>query len=285
MKKLYLHGRMVFAMLAAVFLLVACGDDDSSSPSIMVVVDRTTGTIYSIDADDASRVALGTVTLDGSGLAEIRGMVYSKADDMLFVSATVDGSGKLYSVDPTTLVATEINSNPDGNWDGIADLLMTDDGQIMGSIYFNSGNTDTGSGPGLGFFSTSGTLSSSVAFSDDDICCGMGMVYSDHSEDEIIIAGYEMVIYTSDLDGTVHPTKMILDDGDDELSSDYIYIRNLVMYKGTLYALYYNSDEGNTYLGIADLDAGTLTSVGQVNDSGTSTRFHGLMAVNPKVLN
>ncbi len=102
-------------------------------------------------------------------------MVYNANDKTLYASTTADGDGVLYTINPATLEATEFNTDPDDYWYGIADLLVTSDNQILGTLWYKNPEA-----AGLVQFSLLGEFIPQALFSIQDICCGMGMVFGDN---------------------------------------------------------------------------------------------------------
>lgn len=281
--KIFTHYALMMAGFLSLIIMSSCGDDDSPAPTIMVAIESSTGILYAVDETDGSTTEIGTVMMDGSEVLNIRAMQYHTGTKMIYASSTDDGSGVLYSIEPTTLEATVINDNADDEWYGVAGMVINDDDQIMTDMWFKS-SADVGYGAGLAIFETSGTMSSSVLFSLQEICCGMGMVYDD--DDNVLIGsadnGFE--IFRVGTSGTVNAVTSFTY-SDETVDVGDLYIRSLTKdRKGNIYALVYNSDTGNTLLCSVDMDEATFTELGQVNSTSDTNAFQGLMTVKENVL-
>jgi len=275
MKKI-LYSTLLIIISVPLILLPSCGDDDDPAPKVLVVAERTTGKLYTVKKTTAERTELGIVTFNDVALSQLRGMVYNSNDKTLYASTTDDGGGTLYTIDPETLVATELNTDPDDDWYGVADLLVSSDNQILATLWHKN-PTEVG----LAKFSLSGVMGPRVEFSNQDICCGLGMVFGD-DKSEVIISSYELEIYSSDLSGTVTLLTTLVPEGFGTTLAEDLYIQNMVKDDGKIYAIVYDEDLGNTHLAEVDLENEVLIEIGQLNE-GNSNRFHALMIVSESI--
>lgn len=260
-------------------LFLSCSDDDAT-PSVLVVAERNTGKLFTINKSTAARTEIGTVTENEVALTDLRGMIYHAPSKQLIASSTNDGDGALYSIDPETLEATVINADENDDWYGVADLLITPDNQILATMWFRHPNTDAG----LGFFNVDGTLEDTVIYDHQDVCCGFGVVYGADKSTILLASRNEetLDIYESDLTGD-NTLKTSLTEVDFP-EGVYLYIQNMVRDGGKIYAIAYDSEFGDTYLATVNVQDGTITNVGQINDVESTSRFHALMVVNKGTL-
>ena len=281
MKKIFLmaFGFLLLASSAVVFN--SCGKDDPA-PVVIVVAERNTGKLFIVDKTTAAKTEVGTVDGPDAPLTNIRGMVYSKSAKAIYASRTDDGGGLIYKINPKTRAATLLNGNPDDHWYGVADLLITSDNKLRAILWFKPASP-VNSGPGFMTLNADGSVSNQVVFSEDNICCGMGMVYG-ASSSEIYIASYELEIYKSNLTGTVELYKTLTPQGfETDLAENYV-IQNMVKdSRGKIFATVYGYDDGNTYLAEVDLTNELLKYIGQLN-VGNTNRYHGLMLLSKDLL-
>ncbi|MGC9471671.1 MAG: hypothetical protein ACP5D1_09010 [Bacteroidales bacterium] len=101
----------------------------------LVVVKRSDGTVHSVNTSTGQLTLKGMIVYDSEPLAGLRGLVYDPATGMCYSGATAQGNGCFYSVNMKTGEATLLNNNIEFEWDGIADLILAPDGNIMGVIY------------------------------------------------------------------------------------------------------------------------------------------------------
>ncbi|MBX2962973.1 MAG: hypothetical protein KF687_10710 [Cyclobacteriaceae bacterium] len=282
MKQKFLILSTLLIALVATLFLQSCNDDEDAAAIVLVVAERSTGKIFKVDPTNGSKTEVGTITAPaGGGLTNIRGMIYHQATNKIYASTTTGGDGAIYSIDPATKQATVLNADPDDDWYGVADLLMTSDNKIIGSLWFREGST-TDYGPGLLTLNTNGTISKEVIFSDDDICCGMGMIFG-NSNNEILIGSYYLTIYKSNLSGVATIEAELSPEGFSSTDPGDFYLQNMVKdASGTIYAVVF-SDDDNTYLAKVDLTANKVIKIGVLGE-GSSNRFHGLMLLSSDLL-
>ncbi len=238
----------------------------------LVCVNSLSGGIFSLDLTTGDTTRVGIIKENGLPLNNIRGLVFNYNDSSLYASAQEKGSGKLYTIDPATLFAFSINNNPFDNWYGIADLLITEKNQILANLWYKDPTES-----GLALFDTDGTittLSDRILF-DTDICCGKGMVFGS-SQSEILIANYELEIYSSTLNGTTNLITTLVPEGFDASATDLNYIKNMVKdSNGTIYCLVYDSSTATTWFAEIDISASKLTNIKLIGGDGKNL-FHGL---------
>jgi hypothetical protein len=281
MKKILLLAFSILLLASSMVVFNSCGKDDPA-PVVMVVAERNTGKLFIVDKTTAAKTEVGIIEGPEAPLTNIRGMVYSKSAKAIYASRTDDGGGSFFKINPKTRAATLLNGNPDGHWYGVADLLLTSDNKPMGILWFQS-DAPVGYGPGFLTLNTDGGVSNQVIFSNENICCGMGMVYG-ASSSEIYIASYGLEIYKSDLAGTTELYKTLTPQGFDSEDIYNFYVQNMVKdSKGKIYATVYGYDEGNTYLAEVDLKNELLKYIGQLNVDNTN-RYHGLMLLSKDLL-
>ncbi len=267
--------------LLTVSLLQSCSNDDPS-PLALVVAERSTGKLFVLDKTNGSRTEVGEVIqTGGEKLTNIRGMIFDANNRKIFVTTATSGGGAIYSVDTETLIATVINNDPSDHWYGVSDVMMTSDNQILCALYYRSGAA-VGFGPGLLLIDNTGTVKKQARFSINNICCGMGMV-AGGSNNQIIIAGSNLEIFSSNIDGATKLIRnMVLVEFNSEDPGDYA-IQNMVKDpSGTVYAIVYGYADGNTYLAEVDFNSDELINIGRINDVDPEVdleRYHGLMLI------
>ncbi|MBL7858997.1 MAG: hypothetical protein JNM57_15000 [Cyclobacteriaceae bacterium] len=278
MKKLISFAVLLLMLIPIVLPLESCNDDDDAAPIVMVVAERSSGKIFTVDKATGALAETGLVTFNEVGLTNIRAMIYNPGNQTIYASAADDGGGKIYSINPSTMVATVLNPNTNHDWYGVADLLISSDNKILASLYFDSDP----SGPGLVKFSLTGEIGTRIMFSDDNICCGMGIVYGS-STSQVLVSSYDMEIYSSDLSGTVTLLTTLVPEGFNDTPSDDLYIQNIVKDNaGKVYAIVYDADNTDTFLASIDLTNSKLVEIGKMNTS--NNRYHALMLISQDLL-
>lgn len=286
-------GVSFFIVTAILFLsssfFISCKDDESV-PNQLIVIERGTGEISKVNTTTGELTLIDQVTFDGVGLTEARGLVYHKGEKKIYITSSDDGSGKLYSVDPSTMIATEINNNANDYWYGLPAIRVMSNGKLISTAWLKSSNPG-GGGPGLIQFNTDGSVASTHLFDDGtdpagvDMCCSFAVEFGD-SKNELLITSNDndLELYSSDLSGNVTLNGAITIEGFDPTyeGSDYM-IRHMVKMSGKIYALavgnrYLGSDYRYTYLAELDLATNTLTKIALLSDS-EDVQYQGLASV------
>ncbi len=281
---------LTLVLLSTSLIINSCKKDDPGIADILIVADRKTGEIFQVNLSTGELTEVTQVMYNGTGLSEIRGMVYNPSNKTIYVSSTDntidgltdDGMGRLYSINPETQVATRINSNPNDHWYGLPDIKITSDNKLLASVWHKIAGPLANSAPGLIKFNLDGSVNNQYIFLFDDateadICCGMGIVEG-ASATELIVGSYELEIYTSNLTGEVSLKGTLTLQGFDAASAtDNYYIKNMVKHSNTIYAVVYSDYDGITYLATVDLTNNKLIKVGAMGDE--TVQYHGLSVI------
>lgn len=273
---------MLVVFISPVILFFqSCGKDDPA-PIVMVVAERNSGKLFILNSTTASKTEVAEIKLvTGAPITNIRAMVYHKSSKKIFASSTDDGDGVIYSINPGSMQASVINSNPNDHWYGVADMIITSDNNILASLWFES-ESEVGYGPGFIKMNTDGTVTDMDIFTNENICCGMGIIAN--GTNKVLIASSDLEIYESDLNGTVELMTTLTLEGFDLNDPGEYAIQNMVKdAKGNIFATVYCWDNGNTYLAKINLTTSKLIKVGQLN-VGNTNRYHGLMLISKDLL-
>lgn len=232
----------------------------------ILVSERQTGQFYTLNPSTGEKTQAFKVTLDGENLLRVRGAVYNWFDRKLYVSTTKFAMEKsmLHAVDLSTLQATTINSNPNDTWAGLADLVITPEGNILATMALGGGT-----GQSLISIATDGTESTPLAFTGDSTpCCGLGLAYGETTSELWIGDGSSTNIHKSNLNGEISETIALdLDGFANNNVADY-YIRNLVRdQNGKLYALCLDDADGSIHIAEVDLTNNLLKHIAQISIS------------------
>lgn len=262
----------ILLVFAAFATFTNCSDDDDDDNpvvvinDIMVVYNRDSGVFSAINKSTGALTALGSITFDGQPLTGLRDVVYNSSNGTVYASSNANspGDGKIYSVNPTTLVATVINDNAEEDWYAIPGLVMNN-GKLMGTVYWDYYDYEEYSG--LVWLNLDGSISNVAYFTyqgdDYNVCCGMGLVYG-VTNSQIYIS-YEREIVVSDLNGNVSEVIELTPVGfpptrnaEETLGGSYLgYVRCLEKdANGVLYGL----DENGVF-GTIDLEMGTFNYI------------------------
>lgn len=253
---------------------------------ILVLVANNTneGKFYSVNTTSGARIEVFTPTLNGEPMSGIRAFLHHPAKNLYY--ASVAGSGLLYSIDPFTKVATQINAN-DGSgghavWNEVANWLVAPDDSLLSVGDFGA------DGIGLVKFGTNGTRSNSTK--NVNVCCGLGLVWGADKNQVIISNGADLALgeiqldfYTTD--GRIRTRQTIRDfeNFPDDISDSALFIESMAKDEdGNLFAILKDTTTGTTYF------VKIFTVVGRVNYISTfsddiGTQFSSLAFV-PKHL-
>ncbi len=234
-------------------------------------VKSDTGGLYRIDRGTGDTTLVGSITLAGAALPKLRGMVYNYNDNTLYTSATADGSGKLYSLNPATLEATTINENPGDDWYGISDLLITADNTILSNLWYKNATES-----GLAYFTTAGVTTNvgdRILFN-PSICCGKALVYG-ASESELITTADNLEVYSSTLAGALTLLTTAVPEGF-AAGAALSQIKNLVKdTDGKIYAIAFDDTNDTTYLAELIIEESKLIFIKQLG-TNKSNGFNAL---------
>jgi hypothetical protein len=274
---------MALFIIPLVLMVNSCKKDDPV-PIVIVVAERSTGKLFIVNSTNAARTEVAQVNLvTGEPLTNIRGMVYHGASKKIFASTTNDGGGNFYVINPKTMEAELINANPDDHWYGIADLLVTGENKILSTLWYKNSHTGVGSKPGFQKFNTDGSAADQDYFSNDNLCCGLGIVFGSNNS-EVLIASYPLEIHKSTLDGETELLTTLTLSGFDVEDDEQYAIQNMVKNsKGKIYATVYCWEDELTYLAEVNLTTSTLRNIGALT-IGDTNRYHGLMLISKDLL-
>lgn len=270
MKKL----NYVIAMLVAGLMMVqtGCNKDDDKEPTgiKLVVVKRSTGDLYTVDKTSGDLTEIGSLTINGDSLIGLRGLVYDPDTEKCYGGATNDGGRGFYSINIKTGVATLLNEDTDEDWDGIADMILAADGNILANIYSNTvGNS------ALVVFNKStgedGTHNMIRVGDDDDIWSPGGLTYGS-SASQVIIGG-DHEIYFASTAGLVSDTTVLIATAN--IDDDDLYVMDLEKdTDGTVFAMLYEYSDRTQHLVKLNTSTGEITELSVLTTGGISTGYH-----------
>lgn len=280
---------LFLAIIVAVF--VSCSDDDPSpKKDIMLISERFSGTVYTIDVTTGEMESLFTPMYNAEPLNALRGCVYHSGLKKLFVTQTSNEGGGLYSIDPKTLDVVQLNGN-DGQdgaaiWDAVVNWTVVEADSLIGYGDFN------GDGNGLYKFGVDGGRAPNIT-EINSLCCGLGMIF-DVDKEEIITANnndadnMEVIFDKVSFDGTVTPmdTVRTFNGFVEDLSASWLTMKALAEHKGDLYGLLYDSDFGITYFVKVDLTTYTITNISKLGTTANlkaNAQFNMLYSVSEAI--
>lgn len=237
------------------FELIIESSEDVSEEVVMIIGKRSNGQFIVIDPNEGNIGDAFTISYDGGTLNNIRAFVYNAVNNKFYIGRTNAGNGWFMEADVNTKEATLLNDNADDDWDGLADMVVLPDGDLLVGHY----NTGPFFGQALGVFDASNGVRKSVFELEGDPCCGMGMVYGE-SQDEVIIGTYDGDFYINELDGTLVNTLILNPIGDLETifpggDWDCAVFQNMIKdEEGNIYAALYNWCGGETFIVKVDLE-------------------------------
>ncbi len=274
---------ILLLVISLPLFIQSCGGDDGPKPIALVIVERNSGKLFTVDPKSAVKTEIGQIIFNSAPLTNIRALIYSAENKILYASTTDSGGGKVYTINLETLGATLFDGDVSDHWYGVADLLMTADNRLLGILWFKSA-APPGFGAGLQVWNTNGTIASQKLFTDETICCGFGMIYGT-TKSELIISSDVLEIYKSDLNGNVDYLTTLTPSGFDAGSSaSNLYIQNMVKdSSGKIFSIVYNESSGNSFLAEINLTNNTVKGIGQLN-VGNSNWYHALVLLSKDLL-
>jgi hypothetical protein len=279
MKKLI----MLTMSIVALSTLVNCSKDEANPKETLVVIERATGKMYSVNAASGELTEVMTIMLDSEPFVGIRSFVYDKDSGKGFLgtAGNADCYACLYSLDMSTGVATLMNDNsaetPPYSLDGISDLIM-DGNEIMSATYatFSDGMEGTFNENGFVWFNkTTGAYTNAWAIDNGGVCCGgalapaleSGTYYTGSENGEMYIANTNTDTYS---DAIVLNTDDLtpFTDANSEFTMDATNVQEFAVDKrGNAYAIIHfgpaNQDPGPTsYFFVSiELATGSVTYI------------------------
>lgn len=275
------HLFTIFLTGVLAVAISSCNDDDSEPVrNVLITSNRSTGQFYQIDVTTGTTTPLFKITYNGETLYDIRGFVYHPKLQKYFASVNSyenlgDGeqNGTLYSIDPATKVATQINDN-DGKvnasdpnqsyeiWDAIVNWAVASDDSLVAVGDFN------GNGNGFVKFGTNGGRSLKTTTA--NVCCGLGMIYdaetgqawvgNDPNDGEVYLEQFDTQTGESLDDISLTTFEGFPDDFNEISATSWMPLKGMATNSedpaGTIYGLLFNNESASkkTYFVILDLD-------------------------------
>lgn len=279
MKKIFTF--LTIAVFAAI-LLTGCKKDKDEGQSL-VMVKRSSGVLYVVDKTTGAMTQKMTIMYNSSPLTGLRGLVYDPETGKCFAGATNAGDGMFYSIDLSTGEATLLNDNADGDWDAIADMVITSTGTLYAMIY---SNVESGSAITTINRST-GALGTHYLFNDgtDDLYTSGGLCFGEN-QSTLLIGGDETCIYKcGPTGGQVSATYPIYHSASMNDIGD-IYVMDLEKdTDGTIYAIVYDDEQEVQYFVKVNLQTGELTEIKELARDSNSNFYHCMTFIPDSKLN
>lgn len=240
----------------------------------LVTSHRANGKFFAVNTTTGALTEAFTPMYADAALSGVRGFVYHYKKGLYYASLNTDKGGYLYTINPSTKVATRINENDGANgaevWDAVVNWAVAADDSLIAIGDFN------GDGNGVVKFGTDGGRSTKTA--EADICCALGMLY-DATAGEFQIANGENanegeVIIDRVTNAGVfvgESVTMSLAGFSDDFSGDYIYLRTMAKSPtGEVYGTLYSAEFKKTYfvkINIASATVTYVTTLGENNEN------------------
>jgi hypothetical protein len=196
--------KMTLLILVLGLIITACKKEKAEEVEKMIMtIVKNNGHVYEINKTTGTLTLLDSITIGGVALGKIRD-IYYHTDGNIYGCMDDNGGGKVFKANADTKIASYIYQNTDNAHDGVAEILFANN-----KLYFSTYGNDIApftSDPFLFSLNLDGTNRTVYAFSNDDICCGMGMEFKDANN---IYISSENNIYVSNLSGTLSDTLTI----------------------------------------------------------------------------
>ncbi len=267
MKKL----NYVIAMLVGLLVIqTGCNKDkDAPKGTKLVVVKRSTGYLYTVDKTNGDLTEIGSLTINGDSLLGLRGLVYDPDTEKCYGGATNDGGRGFYSINIKTGVATLLNEDTDEDWDGIADMILASDGNILANLYSN----DVGNSALVVFNKSTGDdgTHNEINDGDEEVWSTGGLTYGS-SASQVIIGG-DHEIYFASTAGLVSDTTILI--GTANIDDDDLYVMDLEKdTDGTVFAMLYETGDDTQHLVKLNTSTGEITELSVLTTGGILTGYH-----------
>jgi hypothetical protein len=229
---------------------------------VMVTANRTSGKMYVVDTLGVKTESF-TPKVNNTEIPGIRGFVYHIKKAKYYATTSSSVGGIIYEIDPATDVATVINDNMEGvdaEWFGIANLVVMPDDSLLGVGFLKDPTQNA-----IMKFGTDGNKS--PAHEDLDLCCGLGLLF-DNDSDELIISTEadpgSMKLVRSELDGNVVDIRSIFNliNFPGAASSTELATKAITRDKsGNTFAIMFNIETKATYFVQLDFSVPSVTYI------------------------
>jgi hypothetical protein len=264
---------VVLSLVLPLLVMQGC-KKDKTVVNDLVVVKRATGVMYKVNKSTGAMTEVMTLSYNSEPLTGLRGLVYDPATGKCFAGATNQGSGYFYSINLATGVATLLNDNADDNWDGIADLVIAPDGNVLSVIWSNLvDNTAL-----VVFDKANGTPGTHHVLIDggtqEEIWSPGALIYG--SDEEHVIVGGNNYIFTSNLSGVVSQTTSLVKTTN--IVGD-AYVMDMEKVGSTVYSIVYDRSYENQYLVKLNTSTGAMTEVKLLSSGAKEELYHCLALI------
>ncbi len=261
-----------FALLFAGVMLVQTGcnkDEDTPKGIKLVVVKRSTGDLYTVDKTTGDLTEIGSLTINGEPLTGLRGLVYDPDTEKCYGGATNHGGRGFYTINIKTGVATLLNEDTAEDWDGIADMILAADGNVLVNLYSNI----VGESALVVFDKTTGDdgTHNEINDGDEDIWSTGGLTYGSSASQVIIGGNHE--IYFANTTGLVSDTTALLPTAN--IDDEDVHVMDLEKdTDGTIFAMLYEYHDMDQYLVKLNTNTGEITELSVLTTAGILTGYH-----------
>jgi hypothetical protein len=245
----------------------------------LITSHRQNGKFYTLNTTTGAKTEAFTPTYEAATLNEIRAFTYHPKKKLFYASVSSyindEQAGFLYSINPSTDVATRINENDGANgheiWDAIVNWVVAPDDSLLAVGDFND------EGNGIVKFGTDGARGNGTT--QVDFCCGLGLVWENATE---ILVGNgwnqndgEIILEAYDLDGNLTDDQSIttfegFPEGVD-FTTIWSPMRALAKDKdGTLYGLIFDDSNKVTYFVKVDRTAEKIIFLSKLGENGSN---------------
>lgn len=271
---------LLILLFAVVFLLPAGCKKDDPDPEIkykMVMVERATGDLFTVDANAGTFTQVGHLTYNGDTLKGLRSLVYDPVNEVCYGGMTCGAPeiwGYVFTIDLKSGVATVLNSDEERDWCGITDMIINKDGDPV-AVVWSSGQ---GASSLQSWNNTTGTPGTTYPITDGvnaDFWNKGGITYGS-TVSEYIIGGVGE-FHKINSQGLITET-VTLQNSSTMLGAN-MRIMDLEIYDETLYAMvvnFGNVDIHYQFLVEIDMESGAVTELIQL---GESVSYHCLATV------
>nr|WP_299383686.1 hypothetical protein [Allomuricauda sp.] len=232
----------------------------------LLVSQRDTGQFFVLDLSDGGLTPAFTILEGELALDRVRGAIYNYNDGNLYVSTAKFNTTKsqLHKVNLQAKQSSTINDNPDSTWEGIADLVITEENKILATIGFGGGQN-----PAIIEFGLDGSASEHILISGDNIpVAGLGLTASQDGG-YLIGDAFSTKIHRCNASGEIAETiNLVLQGFEEDADSGNFYIKNLIQTSDALYAICLEKIDNATqytYVARVDLENEQLTYLYKVS--------------------
>jgi hypothetical protein len=267
--------KLTALLLIGLVMFQSCGDSDSAPAKVLILGSMWTGQFYKVNTKTGALTTIFYATLDDQPVQNIRSIVYHPNQKMYYALLTRHSGAKLLSINPATKMATVINNNSVDSWYQLSNIIVAKDDSLFAVGDLNNGID------GFVKFGTNGTRANRDIVTEQDMCCGYGMIHFSKQKEIIVANGNNQDDAAIDFDifdengvykSSTTFTTFVGFDRDYADDGEWLTIRSMASQStsklGTVYGIMLEYDEGRTHLVEIDFENESIKHIAILDFNG-----------------